>query len=196
MPFRRMRLVRLVSVARLRRFGWVPWLMLFGWLSWAVFQEPELLRTSDTFLLEGAAWWAGAVLMLGFVTSEAALRAGPWIGLLCNLLAATVFSGLLAGLVWVADQATGSYSERYLGLLLRMSCCFGGLGASLASLQRMSQTVYWYMFASLQLAVFIGLSVKLASSPSDASTLLAGCLAALASVLQLNGAPNQGYAEA
>jgi hypothetical protein len=171
-------------------------LLLVAWLAWAVFQEPELLRASDTFLLEGAAWWAGAALVLGFAGSEAALQAGPWIGLLCNLLASMVFSLLIVGLVWLADQATATDSERYLGLLLRMSFCFGVLGASLASLQRMSQTVYWYIFASVQLAVFMSLSVRLASSMGEVSMYLAGGLAALASVLQLNRTPNQVYAEA
>ncbi|MCU0862726.1 MAG: hypothetical protein MUC36_02945 [Planctomycetes bacterium] len=170
-------------------------MLLLAWLAWAVFQEPELLRASDTFLLEGAAWWAGAALVLGFVGSEAALQAGPWIALLCNLLASMVFSSLIVGLVWLADQATASGSERYLGLLLRMWFCFGVLGASIASLQRMSQTVYWYVFASMQLAVFMSLSVKLASSMGELATFLAGGMAGLASVLQLHGTPNQVYAE-
>jgi hypothetical protein len=196
MPNRQLRLVHLVCLARLRRLGIAPWGLLLAWLAWAAVQEPEMLRRSDIYLLEGSAWCGGTALLLAFTSSEAATGAPPGIRLLCNLLAAIALSSLLVVVLWGSDLATASLSSRHGSLWLRMLACFTAASWAAAALQNMSQSYYWYAFAALQAIVFIAVSIRLAASPPNFFPLLAGGLAAAASALLTMRDPRHEYAEA
>jgi hypothetical protein len=193
---RQLRLVRLVCLARLRQLGIAPWVLLMAWLAWAALQEPELLRRSEIYITEGAAWWGGAALLMAFASSEAAAATPPSTRLLCNLLAAIAMSALLFAVLFGADLATASVSERLGGMWLRMIVCFTVATWAVAALQNMSQSYYWYAFAALQAIVFIGLSVTLAASSTSPTALLASGLVASASVLLTMRDPRPDYAEA
>ncbi|MCR9244432.1 MAG: hypothetical protein NXI31_05330 [bacterium] len=64
-----LRLVRLETLQRLRRFGWWPWLVLLGWSLLAAGQEPRLLRGFGIELIGQGVWAAGALVLLALVAT-------------------------------------------------------------------------------------------------------------------------------
>jgi len=115
--YEQLRLIRLVTLARLRSAGWVPWLLVSGWLLAAALQEPMLFRRYGIYLVDDAAWTGGAVVLVVLLLSERRLPRRS--ALICNLVTVAAISVLQVVAAYLADLNpwTSSLSSRAMGCL-------------------------------------------------------------------------------
>jgi hypothetical protein len=174
---RHLRLLWLISVARVRSLGPFLWCGVCAWMLWSVTQEPQLLRSHGIFLTEGAAWWGVAMLLLAWFAAASPRRGGLGAALLANWFALVGAAGLLTLILWLSDLATGAWhSVDPLANGGRFLFCASGPAAAFAACDEMTQPFYVSMFAfGLGVA-----SIGLVAGPIDPATASAAGLLLLA----------------
>jgi len=111
-----LRLIRLETLARLRRLGWWPWLVLGGWILYAGAQESRLLRDFGINLCWQASWSGGVVVLVGLAgLGGTGLRHRSKLRHTGNVMGVTALLTLLVGLghavlAWLVDTALAPWT--------------------------------------------------------------------------------------
>lgn len=115
---RRTRLVRLELVARLRRTGWIPAVILLGWVGAGLLQEPRFLRGYGIAVSQQGAWAAAALLLPLLLTpcriSSHIRHPDPWSDRIVSLMSVWMLGLAQAALVCCGEWlwfGAGSLSE-------------------------------------------------------------------------------------
>ncbi|HEB52135.1 MAG TPA: hypothetical protein ENI87_02650 [bacterium] len=125
----RLRLIRLMTVARLRAAASPPWLLFGGWVAMAVLQEPKLLRRFGIHLIDDATWTGALFVLVTLLLAEG--RRPARCAIAANLTVLFLVS-LLMGLVGML--ADFGYQAATLGERLWQAASFVVSWAPLAIL--------------------------------------------------------------
>jgi len=164
---RQLRILRLLTIARLRSAGWAPWLLLSGWLAIARVQEPRMLRRFGVHLIDDASWAGGlaVVLVVLLAVRRRPLRAA----VLTNLVTLAAVSLVLAAATWLIDR--GAWSMGAGARLLEAGAfvvAFGPLAITLSAGEHEAARGRWVatlvVLASLVACSMV--AVALRSSPT------------------------------
>lgn len=176
------RILRLLTAARVRSAGWAPWLLLAGWLIAAWLHEPSMLRGYGLYLLDDAAWSGGLLLFLALCLSEARrpLRAA----IAANLLLLAALSLVLMTSCLLMDL--GPWSAGPLDRLLHAAkffVAFSPLAIALARAGGPHAPARLWRWAALFAFAALGTILSAALRAGDSTRVWSACGLAVAAAV-------------